>query len=304
MIVVTGSEGFIGSNLIKKLTPKSIKGVVHLDIKKTDINTIYDWLSDNAKNIECIFHLGAITDTTETDKVKLELFNTNCTLFFWSFCTHNKIPLIYASSAATYGDGKEGFDDEADIRKLKPLNLYGWSKQKADSFILKTKRFISPPHWYGLKFFNVYGYGEAHKEKMASVMFHTYNQIKETGQMKLFKSHKDNCLDGEQQRDFVFIDDIVDVCVNFMDKKSESGIYNVGTGKARSYNDIAKTVFKCLDIEENIKYIDIPENIRKQYQYFTEAKIDKLKNVECDVIFHELEEGISKYIKKLENENS
>jgi ADP-L-glycero-D-manno-heptose 6-epimerase len=209
--------------------------------------------------------------------------------------------LIYASSAATYGDGEEGFDDEKTIFNLKPLNPYGISKQIFDEWVLEQEQ--KPPFWAGLKFFNVYGFGEAHKGKMASVAFQIYNQIKETGEVKLFKSHRADFADGEQKRDFIYVDDIVDVCIFLCENRIQSGIYNVGTGKACSFNDLAKAVFKSLGKPEKISYIDTPIKIRDKYQYFTEAKVFKLRMIGYDKEFHELEDGVSKYIKKLKYEN-
>lgn len=301
MIVVTGGEGFIGSNLIRELNRRGAIGVISLDTKSESLDSIYKWLMNNAKEIDCVFHLGAITDTTIMDVNLFDEYNLGTSMFIWYICSDFKIPLIYASSAATYGDGEEGFDDEKEIINLKPLNPYGWSKQEFDIWVREQEK-VSP-YWYGLKFFNVYGHGEAHKGKMASVALQMFNRLKEENTVKLFKSHNSNYKDGEQLRDFIYVDDIVDVCIWLYDNMPESGIYNVGTGKARSFNDLAKAVFKNLGKPENIQYIDTPLNIRNKYQYFTEAKMRKLRGVEYDKKFHELEEGVSKYINKLPNEN-
>ncbi len=301
MIVVTGGEGFIGGNLIKELNRRGAVGVISLDTKIEQPATICTWLVNHADEISCIYHLGAITDTTIMDEALFRTYNVDMSIYIWNLCATHDIPLVYASSAATYGDGEEGFDDEKTIFNLKPLNPYGWSKQLFDEIAFHAK--INPPDWYGLKFFNVYGYGEAHKCNMASVVFHAYNQIKKTGEMKLFKSHRPDYNDGEQKRDFVYVDDVVDVCIWLMENKPMSGIYNVGTGKARSFNDLAKAVFKSLDTEENISYIDIPQKIRDKYQYFTEAKMQKLKLAGYMRKFHELEEGVNEYVNKLNNEN-
>jgi len=301
MIVVTGGEGFIGKNLVEELTRRGNIGVVSLDTKTETLDSIFTWLMNNANDIDCIYHLGAITDTTVMDRNLFDEYNVGASIFIWQLCAEHKIPLIYASSAATYGDGEEGFDDEGDIIKLTPLNPYGWSKHQFDVWAEIQEK--QPPQWYGLKFFNVYGHGEAHKNKMASVVFHAYNQIKKTNEMKLFKSHRPDYKDGEQKRDFVYVDDVVDVCIWLANNKPLSGIYNVGTGKARSFNDLAKAVFKSLELPENISYIDTPKNIRDKYQYFTEAKIEKLRLTGYTNKFHELEEGVEKYINKLNNEN-
>lgn len=302
MIVVTGGEGFIGKNLINALKLRGYNDIVSLDIATMLLSDIYEFLIVNTNNIKCVFHLGAITDTTEFDEEFFNTYNVSSSIFMWNFCALNNIPLIYASSAATYGDGNMGFDDESSIEFLTPLNPYGWSKQKFDMWALKTYK--RPSYWYGLKFFNVYGFGESHKKRMASMVYHSFNQINDNKQIKLFRSHNPNFLDGEQSRDFIYVDDVVNICINFMEKKPESGIYNVGTGKARTFNDLAKAVFNALEIQENITYIDTPIDIRDKYQYFTEAKIDKLINSGCAVDFHDLEYGVSKYIKLLKYENS
>jgi ADP-L-glycero-D-manno-heptose 6-epimerase len=302
MIVVTGGEGFIGKNLVNELTRRGAIGIVVLDTKNETLDSIYCWLMERANEIDCIFHLGAITDTTIMDRNLFDEYNVNASIFIWNICVNNQIPLIYASSAATYGDDEEGFDDEKTIFNLKPLNPYGISKQIFDEWVLEQEQ--KPPFWAGLKFFNVYGFGEAHKGKMASTIFHFTNQAVAEGKVKLFKSHRPDYRDGEQKRDFVYIDDIVDVCIFMWNEKPISGIYNVGTGKARSFNDVAKAVFLSLAKPPKIQYIDTPINIRSKYQYFTEAKINKLRNVGYKKQFHELDEGVLKYVNKLIYENS
>jgi len=301
MIVVTGGKGFIGQNLVMELTKRGYVGIVVLDTKEETLESILEWLSSNAKDIDAVFHLGAITDTTVMDRNLFDEFNVMASIFIWNICTEYHIPLIYASSAATYGDGEEGFDDERTIFNLKPLNPYGESKQQFDVWVMGQER--TPWFWSGLKFFNVYGYGEKDKGNMASVVFHTYNQINESGGMKLFRSHNPRYKDGEQLRDFVYVDDVVDVCIWMFENKPVSGIYNVGTGKARTFHDLSKAVFKTLGIQENISYIDTPIKIRDKYQYFTEAQIDKLGKAGYKKPFHELEEGVLKYINKLRYEN-
>jgi len=303
MIVVTGGEGFIGRNLVKELERRGNIGVVVLDTKNESLDSIFDWLMKHAKEIDVIYHMGAITDTTVMDRNLFDEYNVNASMFIWNICTNYQIPLIYASSAATYGDGEEGFDDEKDIIKLKPLNPYGWSKQQFDVWVETQEE--QPPNWYGLKFFNVYGHGEADKGKMASTVFHFFMQANtnRSCSVNLFKSHRPDYKDGEQQRDFIYVDDIVNVCIFMGTEKPLSGIYNVGTGKARSFNDVAQALFKSLACSGKINYIDTPIKIRNNYQYFTEAKIDKLRLAGYKKPFHELEDGVLKYVNKLKDEN-
>lgn len=295
MIVVTGGLGFIGQNLVEELISNGHEVQV-LDTKTMELNKIRSWLFKNSNNIETIFHLGAITDTTEIDTFKLDLYNYSFSIFLWNLSVVHNIKLIYASSAATYGNGENGFSDKNIVRNLQPLNPYANSKQKFDEFAYSAGH--KPNKWYGLKFFNVYGYGESHKGDMASMVYHGYNQIKETGEIKLFES------ETEPKRDFVYVDDVINACLFFMDEQPINGIYNIGTGKARSFTDLAKSIFKSLGLEEKIVYFSMPENLEKQYQYFTEAEIDKLRNAGYKKRFHSLEKGVSKYIKKLEIENA
>jgi ADP-L-glycero-D-manno-heptose 6-epimerase len=242
----------------------------------------------------------------EKDEKIFERLNLNYSKLIWNFCSDYDIPLIYASSAATYGDGEDGFDDEDPILNLKPLNAYGWSKQYFDMYALgNSYGKYKPSFWVGFKFFNVYGNHEQHKGKMASVIWHFYNQIKETGGVKLFRSHVDFCADGEQKRDFIYVDDVVNTLIwtyNFR-RDVPSDIYNLGTGFARTYNDLAKAIFNSLEKPINISYIDTPIEIRDSYQYYTCAKMDKLSNQMGGSVFLSLEEGINQYIKQLEYEN-
>ncbi len=311
MIVVTGALGFIGSCLVSKLNSdghevllavddfykdkknpnledKQVREWVHRDI-------FLNFLQTSWSNIDFIFHLGARTDTAEKSKEIFDRLNLNYSKEIWKICAEKEIPLVYASSAATYGIGDKGFkDDHEIIKKLKPLNPYGDSKNDFDIWALSQKS--SPPFWAGLKFFNVYGPNEYHKKRMASVIFHTYNQIRKTGEMKLFRSHRKDYKDGEQSRDFVYVKDVVDVCAWLMDKKPENGLYNLGTGKARTFYDLAANTFKAFGKKENISFIDTPEDIRGTYQYFTEADMSKLKKAGYTKKMHTLEEGIEDYV--------
>ncbi len=316
MIVVTGALGFIACNLAMALNENGHDELILVDdfskteklpnlstvrfSKKIARDQFTDWLIETEESIEIIFHLGARTDTTEFNFRVLDSLNLAYTKALWEICTVKKIPIVYASSAATYGLGESGFDDDhSKINQLKPLNPYGVSKQLFDEFALKEKN--APPHWVGLKFFNVYGPFEFHKKRMASVIFHAYNQIKESGKLKLFKSHRPDYEDGGQLRDFVYVTDVVAVCLFLIDRITqhngfENGIYNLGSGKARSFNDLADTVFEAMKAIPNIEYIPIPEDIRDKYQYFTEAKMDKLIAAGFTQPFKTLEEGIATYI--------
>jgi len=245
--------------------------------------------------VEFIFHIGAITDTSEFDKQLLSRVNTQYTKDIWTRCVQHQIPLVYASSAATYGLGENGYDDdESLIPGLKPLNPYGQSKQDFDEWALKQKE--RPLFWAGLKFFNVYGPHENHKGRMASVIWHAFHQIQKTGKMKLFRSHNPAYKDGGQMRDFVYVKDVVDVCYFLMHHRKNSGIYNLGSGKARTFLDLTRAVFRALGKPENIEYIDTPIDIRDKYQYFTEAKMEKLKSIGYLKSFHSLEEGTTDYV--------
>ena len=310
MIVITGARGFVGSNLVKKLNNEGFANLILVDelenkakdinLKNTkynlllDRNEFIDWLKQNATNVNFVFHFGARTDTTETQKRIFDELNFNYSIDVFKLCTLHHIPLIYASSAATYGNGELGYNDELSIKNLDPLNEYGWSKQNFDLWVEKQTN--TPPFWAGLKFFNVYGPNETHKGRMASVIYHAYHQINKTGGMKLFKSHHPNFKDGEQKRDFIFVNDLLNICFFLFKNQPKNGLYNVGTGTARSFNDLAKCVFKSLDVKENISYIPTPEDIRDKYQYFTEATTHKLRLAGYKEKFYTLEEGVSEYV--------
>mgnify|MGYP001800586363 CR=1 FL=1 len=311
MIIVTGAVGFIGSQLIKKLNDNNFKDIIAVDnfdqadknkniaglsIKeRIDRDVFLDWLTKNGKSVEFIFHIGAKTDTSLFDKDLLAKMNTEYTKSIWHSCIDFHIPMVYASSAATYGLGEYGYtDDESEIHKLKPLNPYGQSKQDFDMWALDQER--KPFFWTGLKFFNVYGPNEYHKGRMASVIWHAYNQIKATNGMKLFRSHNPAYKDGEQMRDFVYVKDVVDVCYWLMHHRKNSGIYNLVSGTARTFLDLTQNVFKAMKVKEDISFIDTPEDIRDKYQYFTEANMDKLKSIGYKKDFHTLEEGVEDYV--------
>jgi ADP-L-glycero-D-manno-heptose 6-epimerase len=312
MIIVTGAAGFIGSCLIKRLNQDNFNFIIAVDEfnhpeknknlegaiiqQRVDRDEFLHWLDQNNELVEFIFHIGARTDTTEFDVNIFDKLNLNYTKEIWRRCIQYQIPLVYASSAATYGLGELGYDDnEKEIPKLKPLNPYGQSKQDFDVWALKQKE--KPFFWAGLKFFNVYGPNEYHKGRMASVIWHAFNQIKKTEKMKLFRSHNPEYKDGEQMRDFVYVKDVVEVCVFLMNHRKNSGIYNLGSGKARTFVDLTKSVFKSLGKKEVIEFIDTPADIRDKYQYFTEANMSKLKSIGYTKPFHTLEEGTEDYVK-------
>jgi ADP-L-glycero-D-manno-heptose 6-epimerase len=318
MIIVTGAAGFIGSCLIHKLNAENFNSIIAVDKfdneaknknlvgaviqERVDRDEFMSWLDKNYENVEFLFHIGARTDTAEFDIGLLHRLNTDYTKEVWKRCVKYQIPLIYASTAATYGLGEHGYDDdESVIDKLTPLNPYGLSKQEFDVWALNEDK--KPFFWAGLKFFNVYGPNEYHKTRMASVIFQSFNQIEATGKMKLFRSHNPDYKDGEQMRDFVYVKDVVDVCYFLMHHRKNSGIYNLGSGKARTFLDLTKAVFKGLGKEENIEFIDTPKDIRDKYQYFTEAKMDKLRSIGYDKPFHSLEEGVSYYVTNYLNQS-
>lgn len=312
MIVVTGAAGFIASYLVVYLNEKGHEDLILVDdfsredkvpnyadknyIQKIDRSDFPTWLSNNQEKIDMIFHLGARTDTTEMSVEIFNELNLNYSKEIWTICADKKIPLVYASSAATYGGGEFGYDDNQDvISKLKPLNPYGESKNDFDKWVLTQTN--KPPFWAGLKFFNVYGPNEYHKGRMASVIFHTFKQIKENGKMNLFRSHNPNFSDGGQLRDFVYVKDVASVCEYLMNEKPQSAIYNLGSGKARTFLDLATLTFKALNLEPKIEFVDTPIDIRDKYQYFTEANMSKLIESGYSKPFYSLEEGVSDYVK-------
>ncbi|SIT92834.1 ADP-glyceromanno-heptose 6-epimerase [Pontibacter indicus] len=311
MIVVTGAAGFIASCLVSRLNAANFNDIVVVDnfsvskkegnlkgkkIKEyVDRDGFFEWLDDNYEEVEFIFHLGARTDTTEFNKDVFDLLNLNYSKKVWNACCEYQIPLVYASSAATYGSGTLGYDDEeATIPLLQPLNPYGDSKNDFDKWALEQT--AKPFFWAGLKFFNVYGPNEYHKGRMASVIFHAYNQIKEKGSLTLFRSHNLDFADGEQMRDFVYVKDVVEVCIFLMQHRKNSGIYNLGSGKARTFMALALNTFEAMGVTPNIDFVDTPESIRDTYQYFTEANMSKLRSIGYDREFYTLEEGVKDYV--------
>ncbi len=314
MIILTGVSGFIGSCMLSHLNQLGYQRevVVVDDFYKDykDRNTqnkvvrewmhrdiFLEWFESTSQKVDFVIHLGARTDTTAQDTQIFDTLNLQYSQRIWKVCTKRSIPLIYASSAATYGNGEHGFDDKDDIDHLKPLNPYAVSKQQFDQWVLTQTE--KPPYWIGCKFFNVYGPNEYHKSRMASVIFHTFNQIQNTGAMNLFKSHRPDYADGHQSRDFIYVKDILSLLTFFMEKKdaSDNGIYNFGTGTARTFLDLATQTFVSMGLEPKISFIDTPIDIRDAYQYFTEATTSKLKEVGYEKPFYTLEEGIDDYVR-------
>jgi len=313
MILLTGAAGFIGSNLLKNLNEQKDKEVIIVDdfrgqkvqnllglkySNNVHRDQLFDWLSLNGSKITAVYHLGARTDTTEKSHQIFHQLNLSYSKRIWKFCTEHQLPLLYASSAATYGMGEYGFEDNHNIcRALQPLNPYAVSKNEFDKWAINQT--AQPPFWAGLKFFNVYGSNEYHKGRMASVVYHAYQQIKETGEMKLFRSHRSDIQDGFQSRDFIYVEDIVQQCSFFMNHQPANGLYNAGTGKARTFLDLVRSTFKAMNEPEKIQFIDTPIDIRATYQYFTEANMNKTIQAGYKREMLSLEEGVKSYINLL-----
>ena len=311
MIIITGAAGFIGSCLLAFLNEKGFNDIVLVDdfsypskepnllgkkfSAKVHRKDLFDWLEANHKRVQFVFHLGARTDTTEFDYTIFEELNISYSKSVWNACVKYGLPLVYASSAATYGAGENGYvDDESLIPSLKPLNPYGESKNEFDKWVLQQAH--QPFFWAGLKFFNVYGPNEYHKKRMASVVFHSFNQISKDGKIKLFRSHNPMYGDGKQLRDFIYVKDVASVCYFLLNNRKNSGIYNLGSGKARSFLDLAQSVFLSLQLPVDIEFIDTPLDIREKYQYFTEAQMGKLYQAGYHAPFHSLEDGVADYV--------
>ena len=309
-VIVTGGAGFIGSCIVRTLNDMGIEDITIVDhICETDkwmnmrnkkyteyINRdeFLEKLPEYAGKVTHIIHMGACSATTERNFDFLYKNNYEYTKTLWKFCTENQISFMYASSAATYGDGKEGFDDKEDIKRLRPLNGYGYSKQLFD--LWAEKQTIAPKQHVGFKFFNVYGPNEYFKGSMASVIFHSFNKINETGEMGLFKSYKEGYEDGGQLRDFVYVKDICKVVKFMIEHEEVSGLFNLGTGQARSFYDLDASTFKAMGLEPNIKYIEMPESLRAKYQYYTQANMEKLRSVGYADDFYSLEDGAKDYV--------
>lgn len=321
LIIITGASGFIGSCLVSFLNTNGFENLILVDdfrdekkannlekkrfLHKVERENLFDWLQIQKPPVKFFYHIGARTDTTEFDYAVHEHLNVDYSKKVWDYCSVNNIPLVYASSAATYGAGEYGYNDDHEIiKKLQPLNPYGVSKNEVDKWAIGqalSKR--QPPFWAALKFFNVYGPNEYHKARMASVIYHSYLQIQQSGKMKLFKSYKEDYKDGEQLRDFIYVKDVIKICYWFMEsfrpagRLIESGIYNVGTGMARSFDDLVKATFAALQIPAQIDYIEMPEDIKEKYQYYTQANIQKIRDSGYEMPFFSLEEGVSDYVK-------
>jgi len=314
MIILTGGAGFIGTNTLIRLNNKKIDDILVVDdIKDTSKwknlignqfreyiskNDLWKWLRKNKQvPIDGIIHLGACSDTTETNFEYLINNNVNYSKKLWKISAELDIPFIYASSAATYGDGSEGFSDEhKTITKLKPINAYGFSKHIFDLWALKQNN--KPSRWAGLKYFNVFGSYESHKGRMASVAYHAIPQAVNNKKIRLFKSHNIDFKNGEQKRDFIFVKDAVDITLYFFNEKTPSGIYNIGSGNSRTFNDLAAAIFSALSIKENIEYFDMPEDLKPNYQYYTQADLTKLLSTGYNKNFTTIEKSMELLINK------
>jgi ADP-L-glycero-D-manno-heptose 6-epimerase len=325
MIVLTGGAGFIGANTLAALNARGRGDVLVVDdigssgqwrhlvgrsyLGYLHRDELWRWLAGEGPagsipapaagdpgSLDAVIHLGACSDTTEEDFDYLTVNNIRYSRRLWRLCARRGVPFVYASSAATYGDGSLGFSDDHElVPELEPLNAYGYSKHRFDLWALERAE-EAPPAWYGLKFFNVYVPHEDHKGRMASVAHHAIGQARRKGRIRLFRSHRPDVEDGEQKRDFVWVGDAVETILNVLDRRPPSGLYNVGTGRARTFADMARAIFEALDRPPSIEYFDMPEDLRGRYQYFTEADVGKLKKAEAAPSWTSLEEGIARYV--------
>jgi ADP-L-glycero-D-manno-heptose 6-epimerase len=315
MLLVTGGAGFIGSNVVAALNDAgrdvAVCDVLGQDGKWRNLakrrladfvppSELMDWLK--GRRLEAVIHLGAISETTATDGDLVIETNFRLSMRLLDWCTANGTPLIYASSAATYGDGEQGFRDDQTIealQKLRPMNLYGWSKHLFDMAVAEraARGERLPPQWAGLKFFNVFGPNEYHKGTMMSVLARRFDDVKAGRPVQLFKSHRDGIADGDQRRDFIYVDDVVRVTMWLLATPSVSGIFNVGTGTARSFRDLMLSAYAALGAKPNIEYIDMPETIRGSYQYFTQSDVDRLLRAGYNGGFTALEDAVERYVK-------
>ncbi len=311
MLVVTGANGFIGSNLVAALRRRGDEPVAVVDhfeaVRYPDalgdgpriaVNDLPAWLDAAGDRVRGVYHLGAFSSTSVTDRPAVIANNVTYSQTLWRWCADAGVPFVYASSAGTYGDGSKGFDDEADPSTYQPLSLYAESKQMVDLWALLQTH--APPRWAGVKYFNVYGPNEAHKGTQASMAYHWFKQVRDTGEARLFKSYKDGFADGGQQRDFLYVQDAVDATVHLMTAPGvDNGLYNVGTGRPRTFADLARAVFAALDQPPKLTFIEMPQNLRAQYQYYTRATVDKLQRSGFTQPMHTLEQGVSAYVEQL-----
>ena len=318
MILVTGGAGFIGSNLVAALAERGEDVAVcdtlgHGDkwrnLAKHELAALVapeqcgDWLDGRAKSVRAVFHLGAISSTTETDADLFAEHNVRRSLALWEWCAGARVPFIYASSAATYGDGSAGFDDDgtaAALAKLRPLNAYGWSKHMVDRRIARDAAAgrPTPPQWAGLKFFNVFGPNEYHKGDMRSIVAKNFAAARDGQPIRLFRSHRNDYGDGGQMRDFIYVRDCVDVMLWLLEHPKVSGLFNLGTGKARSFADLAQALFAALGRAPGIDYVDMPEGLRARYQYFTQADMGRLRRAGYARPFASMEDGVADYVRR------
>ncbi|HUP57880.1 MAG TPA: ADP-glyceromanno-heptose 6-epimerase [Bdellovibrionota bacterium] len=318
-LLVTGAAGFVGARFSEACLAagRSVIAVDRLEHfgerpelaslrlrfeATVDREKLWDWLANEKPRLSGIVHLGACTDTQQMDEAFLTRVNLEYSKKIWDHATAEGIPLVYASSGATYGDGSRGYDDaEALIPSLRPLNPYGESKQRFDLWALDRERAGSrPPSWCGFKFFNVYGFGERHKGRMASMVLHSFDQFRKSGAVSLFKSHRPDYENGKQRRDFIYVGDVVDALRFALDRPIDRGIYNLGTGRARTFLDLVAATADAMKVPGQVKFIDMPVEMRERYQYFTEARMDRLRAQGFDRAFLSLEEGVRRTVEDLE----